>query len=435
MSTKSFPINLAETTVEEKINFLYGAFLGFDTARKGRAYMSIGRKSLDADWFSTSVMPSKFGLNHRNFFNRRFFNLFKQDHGYFITALCTSNQIDNFVEALYRQIRFYKYQEEGTFALIASNNRRLDNSSIFAYLKDDQSEYIPVSTSSNDSDGAPADGAEILKEVDARIRKAVNAIRPVVVKIGERPDVVINERPHKSFKDVLDASIVERQAFLAGPAGTGKTTLAEQIAKALNLRFGFISCTAGMSEAHLLGRMDAHGNYLQSTFVDLYENGGLFLFDEVDAADANTMLTINSALANGMLSVPNRVQKPLAKRSEDFICLCAANTWGFGSNDYAGRNILDQAFLDRFVMSRFFVSYDEDLEREISADFPEVAVIVWAMRANAVNNKIRRVVSTRAIVSGVRMLKSGKTVRQFVDRFTTGWTEEEKKKLLNGVNY
>ncbi len=46
--------------------------------------------------------------------------------------------------------------------------------------------------------------------------------------------------------------------IVEGPDGAGKTTLSEQCAKALDLPFGHVSCSLGMSEAQLLGRMNAH---------------------------------------------------------------------------------------------------------------------------------------------------------------------------------
>lgn len=63
--------------------------------------------------------------------------------------------------------------------------------------------------------------------------------------------------------------------LLIGPAGCGKTTLAQQIADGLGLRFGMISLAAGISESALVGRFV----YVPASFVDFYENGGLFLLD------------------------------------------------------------------------------------------------------------------------------------------------------------
>lgn len=128
-----------------------------------------------------------------------------------------------------------------------------------------------------------------------------------------------------------------------------------------------------MSEAHLLGRMLFDGEYVESDFVRLYENGGVFLFDEIDAADANTLLVINSALANGYMSVPNRKEKQRAERHENFICIVAGNTWGKGSVEYAGRNRLDSAFMDRFTVAKLEIDYDTDLEGKIAGDHAYVA--------------------------------------------------------------
>jgi cobaltochelatase CobS len=271
----------------------------------------------------------------------------------------------------------------------------------------------------------------VLKNIEQRIKDEAAKLRPTVIQISDRKPVTISGKLHKAFKKALKNCIRYKQTFISGPAGTGKTTLASQIAKALELPYGHISCTAGMSEAHLLGRMDAHGNYLPSEFVTIYENGGVFLFDEMDAADSNTMLIINSALANGHMSVPNRKDQPFAKRHKDFYCIAAANTWGFGSNEYAGRNILDAATLDRFAGSQLFVDYDMELEAEISKDHPEVANAIWKIRAKVKENRIRRVVSTRAIVNGVIALADGDSIAEYLSDFTVSWTEEERKKAFS----
>jgi hypothetical protein len=265
--------------------------------------------------------------------------------------------------------------------------------------------------------------------VDARLK----LLRPNQIIVNGAAPVKIEGRVHVAFKECLKLIMIEKQLFISGPAGTGKTTLASQLATALKVRYGFISCTAGMSEAHLLGRMTADGSYVSTSFIECYENGGVFLFDEVDAADPNTMLIINSALANGNLSVPNRQTRPQANRHEEFYCVCAANTWGTGSNEYAGRNILDAAFLDRFTGSRLEVGYDTSLEKEIGAEYPQVYNTIWTIRKNVQDSRIRRVVSTRAIVSGVRAMKAGYTLKEYISRFMTGWTKEEQAKATMGV--
>lgn len=247
----------------------------------------------------------------------------------------------------------------------------------------------------------------------------------VLPKLERGKQSIVKGRLHKDFAELLEILTIENQAFLGGAAGTGKTTLAAQCAEALQLPYAHISCTAGMSEAHLLGRMIADGTYISSKFVELYENGGVFLADEVDAADANTLLVLNSALANGYISVPNRASNPTAMRHENFYMVCAANTFGNGSSEYSGREILDAAFLDRFVLSKMHVDYDKELERDICKDYPKMYEAINRVRANVKKHKLRRVVSTRLFVSAVKLLKSGAAEDKVFSRFFTGWSPEE----------
>lgn len=270
---------------------------------------------------------------------------------------------------------------------------------------------------------------KLQKATEKIVKTEVEKLKPFVVKVGEAESVKIEGRLHKKFDEVLFLAIQEKQVYLAGPAGSGKTTLASQIAESLKRDFSHISCSAGLSEAHLLGRMLFDGTYVASDFVTAYENGGVFLFDEIDAADNNTLLVINSALANNRLSVPNRKEKPHAIRHENFICLCAGNTWGSGSTEYHGRNHLDAAFLDRFSVSKVEIDYDRDLEREIAGDYTEMADRLWKIRDDIKNKKLRRLVSTRAFVSGCRQRKAGKSTTEILNTFSIGWSHEEKSKV------
>lgn len=280
-----------------------------------------------------------------------------------------------------------------------------------------------------------SDKAGLLSHVNKQISLEASKLRPTQITFGTKEPVKLDKKLHCKFKELTDILYYEKQAFLVGPAGTGKTTLASQAAEALALPFGHMSCTAGMSEAHLTGRMIADGSYISSEFVQIYENGGVFLLDEIDAADPNTLLIINSALANGYMSIPNRKDKPKAQRHEDFYAICAANTWGNGSNQYSGRAILDSAFLDRFAMSKLEVDYDTNLERDILKDSSDLASKLSTIRKNIIDNRLRRILSTRTFVSASIGVANGKTHKQILDRFFVGWTNEEKSKAIKNISY
>lgn len=268
----------------------------------------------------------------------------------------------------------------------------------------------------------------------------------------------------KVFDRTLALAKCRRNLLLVGPAGCGKTYLAKLIAETLGLDFGSLSCTAGISESHLLGRgvpnLTTGENVFQgAAFLDCYEEGGVFLLDEVDAADSNLMLCINTGLANGYLNIPNRRKKPRAVRHPDFICIATANTFGRGANrQYAGRNQLDEATLDRFRIGIVEMGYDPSVELRVCPDIGGEADRVWNTPAihdensgverlvqmgynlrqtcQYIRHKIsltglRRIMSTRFMEDAYVMMKEGGwDLKTVLEAFFEGWTPEEKAKVI-----
>jgi MoxR-like ATPase len=259
----------------------------------------------------------------------------------------------------------------------------------------------------------------------------------IVVKVADRPAVRMDGKVHEKFADVLDLAAQRMEILMVGPAGCGKSHLAEQIAKALRLRFGSISCSAGMSEGQVTGRLIPTGDggkfeYQRSQFVEFYEEGGVFLLDEIDAADANVLLVINQALANGHLPVPNRTDNPQAKRHPDFVLIAAANTFGNGANRmYVGRNQLDESTLDRFRIGQVVMDYDQELEESLLSD-SRLLERLWSIRRRASECQLRRVVSTRFIAKAATMKAAGWTSEKIIGQLVCGWTQDERSKV--GVN-
>src|SRR5882724_12031958 len=89
--------------------------------------------------------------------------------------------------------------------------------------------------------------------------EALSLIKPevqeIVVKVADRPAVKMDGKVHEKFSEILDLAAQRMETLMVGPAGCGKSHLAEQIAKALGLRFGSISCSSGMSEGQITGRL------------------------------------------------------------------------------------------------------------------------------------------------------------------------------------
>jgi len=101
---------------------------------------------------------------------------------------------------------------------------------------------------------------------------------------------------------------------------------------------------------------------------------------------------------------------------------------------YVGRNQLDAATLDRFVLATIHVKYDEALERRIAGliadedDREKLLTWVWELREKISKNRLRRVASTRLIVGGVKMMVRGKSLSDVKARFFQDWTTDEMAK-------
>jgi MoxR-like ATPase len=262
-------------------------------------------------------------------------------------------------------------------------------------------------------------------------------IKEIVVKVADRSAVRMDGKVHEKFVEILDLAAQRMEILMVGPAGCGKSHLAEQIAKALGLRFGSISCSAGMSEGQITGRLIPTGDggrfeYQRSQFVEFYEEGGVFLLDEIDAADANVLLVINQALANGHLPVPNRITNPQANRHPDFVLIAAANTFGNGANRmYVGRNQLDESTLDRFRIGQVVMDYDQELEKSILSD-ADLLEWLWNIRRKAAECQLRRVMSTRFVAKAATMRAPGRDSEKIIGQLVCGWTQDERMKV--GLN-
>lgn len=224
------------------------------------------------------------------------------------------------------------------------------------------------------------------------------APRTLEIKAGTGPKVTIAQF-HKALPTVLMAVSAGVSPFLVGPAGSGKTTLAEQVATSLKRKFYMAARVT--SEFKLVGFVDATGKTVRTQFREAYEHGGVFLFDEVDASDPDALTAFNAALANGLGDFPDG----MVKKHKDFVAIAAGNTFGRGADrQYVGRNQLDAATLDRF--QTFEVDYDEQLEFALAQN-DEWTRYVQSVRRAVEAEKVRHIVSPRASISGARMLAVG----------------------------
>jgi MoxR-like ATPase len=153
----------------------------------------------------------------------------------------------------------------------------------------------------------------------------------------------------------------------------------------------------------LQGFINPEGKYMETDLYRAYVNGGVFLFDEIDASSAQALLAFNAIAANDLAAFPCGT----VKRHADFVIIAAANTFGAGADaQYVGRSQLDAATLDRF--SFVPMDYDERLELAISPN-DQWTRHVQAVRKAVRELKLRHVVSPRASIKGGKLLSAGLT--------------------------
>lgn len=239
-----------------------------------------------------------------------------------------------------------------------------------------------------------------------------------------------------------------RNIYLCGPAGTGKSTIPKTIAEALGKRFGGQSFSPDMNSAALIGGPTVSGGWNEPAFIDFFENGGVYLFDELDAADPSIVLVLNEALANGYLYIPRHPDhsRRIIRRHEDCVIFAAANTWGNGPTaEYVGRSQLDAAFVNRFALAKHFIGYDQNIERRIMglpevnidppvsfdppADSETVLKRLWRIRDDIATYKIRRVCGTREVAAAAKLSAAGFSEREIIEALSIDWTEAEKRKV------
>jgi MoxR-like ATPase len=249
--------------------------------------------------------------------------------------------------------------------------------------------------------------AKIDRRVAQKVKKLeeqINSARPIYVVSPAFSSKPVDGIQHHNFETLIRVVASGQPAMLVGPAGTGKSHAAETVAEVLGLEFFAMSVGAQTSKSDLIGYMDAMKNYVTTPFRKAYENGGLFLLDEIDAGNSNVLIQLNAALANGYMSFPDA----MIRRNENFRFVASANTFGLGANrQYVGRNQLDAATLDRFVTLQWDIDSNVEEALAIGHEGPAWLEVVRMVREYVQDRELRIVVSPRATQRGSKLLAAG----------------------------
>jgi predicted ATPase len=284
----------------------------------------------------------------------------------------------------------------------------------------------------NTSFEARIDGLKTELQEKIKALECISHDTPLQINLGtvEMPK---KKLVHSQFLKVLNIlksqKRIQKNIMMVGEAGSGKTQLACDIAEALKLKFYPMSVGLQTTKSDLLGFINAHGEYVTSPVREAFEKGGVLLLDEFDSTHAGVVTIINSLLANGHCSFPDKI----IEKNKDFICLVACNTYGHGANiDYVGRNRLDGATLDRFIVVD--VGYDKKLETSLTAN-KHWHKIIEQIRKNVQKQGIKLIISPRASMNGADLLDAGFSYDEVLDMcIFKGADVDVRTKCMEGVS-
>lgn len=193
------------------------------------------------------------------------------------------------------------------------------------------------------------------------------------------------------FGDILELVANHENVYLYGSAGSGKNVLCEELAKALNVPFYYQNTI--LTKFDISGYKNAGGEFEETEFYKAWTNGGLFMLDEVDNSQAEALIALNAALANGYYTFPN-VGK--VKAHKDFYCVAAGNTNGQGATDeYCGRYKMDESSRDRFFFVK--IDYNKEIEKSIVGEHKDILSFVYDLRKISEELQLSLICGYRAI--------------------------------------
>ena len=244
--------------------------------------------------------------------------------------------------------------------------------------------------------------ANVMNQVKTMLAPIMNAA-PVVHEIKVTlPDGTTNNTKgvkHDMFDLIVKFVALGQSVYLYGPAGTGKTTIAQEVAKVTGRKF--FSTSAVQEEFSLIGYNDVNGHYVDTQFhaaCDLASKGVkvVFCYDEMDASNPAVLKKFNTALANGYFDFPcGRV----SWNDGNFVAIGTGNTCGMGATEeYNTSYKMDESTRNRF---RFiYIDYCSAIE-EVCA------------RGNKELLRFCREIRTAAQRAGVSLCISYRNIKNF----------------------
>lgn len=255
--------------------------------------------------------------------------------------------------------------------------------------------------------------------------------KEIVVKLPDGSKKSAGGIQHEKFETILKYLTADVPVFMSGAAGTGKSSIAKNAAKALGLEFYFSGAVNDIYK--FTGFIDANGNYSKTQFYEFCCNGGVFFLDEMDASIPEVLVALNAAIANRYFDFPcGKVEL-----NENCRFICAGNTCGNGADaHYTGRYQLDAATLDRFAVVE--IDYSDEIFNAVTNGNKDLIGFIRNLRKTAQIVGANLIISYRAAQNVTAMesvgLSTADCVKQCVAKGLSHDTAHMIAERLNGTD-
>lgn len=259
-----------------------------------------------------------------------------------------------------------------------------------------------------------------------KVKAAMNARgEPIGISVltgSDHPEMVpdldegyVYELDH--LKNVMLAIDLNMPLYIWGHAGTGKTTLLEQVASRTCRPMLRVQHTVNTEESHLLGQWVARGGETHFELGPLalaMKYGWLYLADEYDFALPSVLAVYQPILEGKSLVIKeadaaNRIVRP----HPNFRFAATGNTNGCGDETglYQGTSIQNAANYDRFGMVIQMRYMKPELETIIlvnqsgidESDAKKIVDFANRVRESYDGNKISNTISPRTLINAAKL--------------------------------
>lgn len=219
------------------------------------------------------------------------------------------------------------------------------------------------------------------------------------------------------LKNVMMALDLNMPIYVWGHAGTGKTTLLEQVSHRTNRPMLRVQHTVNTEEIHIVGQWVARGgetHYELGPLALAMKHGWVYLADEYDFALPSVLAVYQPVLEGKSLVIKdadaaNRVIRP----HPNFRFCATGNTNGSGDETglYQGTSIQNAANYDRFgmvIQTRYMKPELEELivsgqSGIAAADAKKLVDLANRIRESYDGSKISSPISTRTLINAAKL--------------------------------